>query len=216
MITGMMHAAAGDPHTGRLLRHPADRLHDRLHRHRTERRRAVFDAASPTRRRDQIRIDRPTAAASSQRTAYRAPPSTIAASTCPFSAILPSLSCDRPAISWIHSSSSPQPGPGVAGDDLAVFAQIGDVRHAAEIDDQRRPRLIRKQRAMKHRHQRRSLPAQRHVAPAEVEHHLHSGPLGQQPRIADLQRQMLVRNVPNRVPVEADQLRALRLPWAAS
>ena len=62
---------------------------------------------------------------------------------------------------------------GVAGDRIVLAVDEGDVGDAAEIEhrDRMRPVERARQRAMKHRHQRRALPAGRHIGGAEVVDH---------------------------------------------
>ncbi len=70
-------------------------------------------------------------------------------------------------------------GPDVAGDRLALAVDIGDVGDAADIEhgDRMRPVEPVDQRAVKDRHERRALPARRHVGGAEIEHDRNAQPL---------------------------------------
>ena len=58
--------------------------------------------------------------------------------------------------------------------------------------------------AMKHRHERRALPAGRDVGRAEVVHHRNAEPLRQRRAVADLDGELALRPVEHGLAVEAD------------
>ena len=121
--------------------------------------------------------------------------------------------CRRPAVG-VERRTGMQPqkiveqsvaGSGVAGNQF-VTVNVCDVRHAAEIEhrDRRRTPQLPHERAVKHRRQRRALPACRDIGGAKIVDHGNAEPRCQRAAIPDLQRQVPFRPVQQRLTVKTD------------
>ncbi len=95
----------------------------------------------------------------------------------------------------------------MAGDQQRKIGDAANIEHHTALD------RIHQQRLMKRGHQRRTLPAQRHIAAAEVADHGDAGGGDNLIIIADLQRvrRVALRFVPDGLPVTADSDNIARL-----
>ena len=114
---------------------------------------------------------------------------------------------DAPVRSRMKSSISALRRAGVAGDRIVRAIDEGDVGDAAEIEhrDRARPMTAGK-RPVIDRHQRRALPARRHVRGAEVINHRNVDLARQRRAVADLDGQPLPRSVQDGLAVKADDV----------
>jgi len=99
-------------------------------------------------------------------------------------------------------------GPRIAGDRVLVAINKCDVRDAAEIEhrDRMRPLDCTRKRAMEHRHQRRTLPARRHVGCTKIVNHRNTGLARQRGAIAELDGELLGRAMQHRLAMIADDI----------
>src|SRR5205807_7757444 len=82
---------------------------------------------------------------------------------------------------------------GVEGEQRIAAADPGDVRDAADIHQRDRLRQIVGESRVIYGHQRRTLPARRHVGTAQIVHYLHAECLGEGGAVADLPGEALLR-----------------------
>ena len=104
-------------------------------------------------------------------------------------------------------------GSGVAGDRLLAVVDIGDICHAADI--QQRHLALHParddQRAVEHRHDRSALTAGGDVGGAEIESDVDAEPVGERLSVADLNGEFLLGLVQHGLAVEADDVDAAGL-----
>ena len=96
--------------------------------------------------------------------------------------------------------------PGVAGDRIGAAIDEGDIGDAADVEHRDRMRPVDRadDGAMKHRHQRRTLPAGRDIGLAEIVNHRNAEPLRQLGAVADLDGELVCGWWMHGLAVEAD------------
>ena len=95
-------------------------------------------------------------------------------------------------------------GTGVEAADGTAGWQIGDVRDAADVDDDAMPVALAEQRGVKGGNERRALPARRDVAASEIGDHRDARALSHTRGVVQLQRKAALGTMTQRLSVHAD------------